>query len=153
MEIKSPVRKSPNISKKLEKRYAFFEKLTEALNKHTIPDEIGFGINSDIDRMNSMPDSSKEKPRAMRKLTHQIMKKVQKELELVPKNYHRNLWMGIGMAAFGIPMGTAFGVSMENMGFMGIGLPIGLVIGLAVGTELDKKAEKNGKQLDIDYEM
>lgn len=36
------------------------------------------------------------------------------------------------------------------MGLIGIGLPIGMVIGMAVGSDLDKKAVKSGRQLDVE---
>ena len=54
------------------------------------------------------------------------------------------------MAAFGIPLGVAFGTSAGNMGLLGVGLPIGMVIGMAVGSDMDKKAFKDGKQLDLE---
>ncbi len=54
------------------------------------------------------------------------------------------------MAAFGIPLGVAFGISIGNMGLLGIGLPIGMVIGMAVGSVMDKKAVESGRQLDLE---
>ena len=51
---------------------------------------------------------------------------------------------------FGIALGTAFGVSMGNMGLLGVGLPTGMVIGIAVGSGMDKKAQE--KDLPIDFE-
>jgi hypothetical protein len=38
--------------------------------------------------------------------------------------------MVLGMSAFGIPMGVAFGLSMGNIGLLGIGLPIGMGVEL-----------------------
>lgn len=70
----------------------------------------------------------------------QIIRKVEKEQKIVPKNYYRNIWMAIGMAVFGIPLGVVFGMSLGNMAFIGIGLSIGLTIGLGVGSEMDKKS-------------
>jgi hypothetical protein len=153
MQIKNPERPSSPISKKLEKKYALFEKLTAALNQHEIPSELAESLNAEVDKLNAISDTAKEKPGKMTKAHSRIIRKVQKELGLVPKNYHRNLWMGIGMAAFGVPMGVSLGMSLDNMAFMAIGLPIGLAIGLAVGSGMDNKAQKDGKQLDIDYEL
>lgn len=53
------------------------------------------------------------------------------------------------MTAFGIPLGVAYGSITGNMAFIGIGLPIGMALGIAVGTGMDKKAMKEGRQLDI----
>ena len=66
------------------------------------------------------------------------------------KNHYRNTWLALGMAAFGIPLGVAFGTSSGNMGLIGIGLPIGMVIGMAVGSGMDKKAVESGRQLDLE---
>lgn len=40
----------------------------------------------------------------------------------MPKNHYRNIWMAIGTAAFGIPIGLLYGVALDNYGFMGIGI-------------------------------
>ena len=58
--------------------------------------------------------------------------------------------MALGMAAFGVPLGVAFGTSLDDMSFLAIGLPIGMVIGLAVGSGMDKKALEEGRQLDVE---
>jgi drug/metabolite transporter (DMT)-like permease len=68
----------------------------------------------------------------------------------VTKNHYRNTWLALGMGVFGIPLGVTFGVSLGNMGLLGIGLPIGIVVGLAVGSVLDKKAFEAGRQLDLE---
>ena len=54
------------------------------------------------------------------------------------------------MSAFGLPIGVAFGLSLGNLGLLGIGLPIGMGIGVALGTFLDKKAKAAGKQLEVE---
>ena len=53
------------------------------------------------------------------------------------------------MSAFGMPLGVAFSVALDNFAFIGIGLPIGMSIGMALGAGMDKKAAKEGKQLDF----
>lgn len=60
--------------------------------------------------------------------------------------------MLFGFTAFGLPIGVAFGLSMGNIGLMGVGLPLGMAIGLAVGYLLDKKALNEGRQLNIEIE-
>jgi len=57
------------------------------------------------------------------------------------------------MAAFGLPIGAAFGISFGNIAFIGLGFPIGMSIGIALGTQKDKKAKENGKQLDIEMDL
>jgi len=36
------------------------------------------------------------------------------------------------------------------MGLLSLGMPIGIAIGLAVGSAMDKKALKEGKQIDLE---
>ena len=86
----------------------------------------------------------------LRKTQTSILSKIEKELKLVTKNHYRNTWLAVGMAAFGIPLGVAFGASLGNMAFLGIGLPIGMIIGMAVGTNMDTKAFDEGRQLDLE---
>ena len=79
-----------------------------------------------------------------------IIKSLEKEFKIVTKNYYRKVWVALGMAAFGIPLGVVFGAILGNMAFLGIGLPIGMVIGIAVGSGLDKKALDENRQLDVE---
>ena len=69
---------------------------------------------------------------------------------MVPKNYYRNMWLALGMSVFGLPIGVAFGASIGNMGLLGVGLPIGMAIGTLVGSQMDKKALKESRQLNIE---
>lgn len=57
--------------------------------------------------------------------------------------------MIVGMSAFGLPLGAALGLMVDNMALLALGLPIGLAIGVALGTSLDMKAKKEGRQLDF----
>jgi hypothetical protein len=36
------------------------------------------------------------------------------------------------------------------MAFLGVGLPIGMAMGMAIGTDMDKKAFKEGRQIDLE---
>ena len=78
---------------------------------------------------------------------------MEKEHKMVTKNHYRNTWLAQGMAAFGIPLGVAFGTSLGNMAYLGIGLPIGMAIGSAVGKRMDKKALEEGRQLDLELKL
>ncbi len=130
--------------------YTQINNLLLALETQGLPDEIVIFINTKIDHINAISNSEKEIKKELRKSQSSMLLKIEKELKLVPKNYYRNTWLAIGMAAFGIPLGVVFGAALGNMGFLGIGLPIGMVIGLAVGTQMDKKAFEEGRQLDLE---
>jgi len=146
-------RPNPELNKKLSKAYTEFDALTTELKKKEIPDEIVETINWYIEALNSVNGSDREFIRSLRRTRTKTLQLVIKSLKLVPKNYYRNMWMGIGMAAFGIPIGVAFGTSHDNMAFIGIGIPIGLAIGIGIGSGMDANAQKQGRQLDIDVEM
>jgi len=136
--------------KKLRNKFVYFEKLIDELKKRELPSEIVNSVNQNIEDINSFSGSNKNLRKQIRKSQYNILKLIEKELKLVPKNLYRTRWMAIGMSAFGIPMGTAFGASFHNMSFLAMGIPIGMVIGIAIGTGMDKKAFEEGKQIDLE---
>ena len=142
----------PGIDKnvKLLETYLQFEKLLIELRKRELPVELVVSINRDIEDLNSISNSGVELRKMVRKKQSRIVRLLEKELKLVPKNYYRNLWLVIGMAGFGIPIGVVFGTSQGNMANYGIGFPIGLALGIAVGSGMDKKAFEEGRQIDLD---
>ena len=100
--------------------------------------------------VNSISDSDSKLGKKVKKIQTNILKLLEKELKLVAKNHYRNMWLAVGMSAFGVPLGVVFGLIMDNMALLALGLPIGMVIGIAYGTTLDKKAQENGNQLDVE---
>tara|TARA_A100000171_G_scaffold53080_1_gene76415 strand:- start:2267 stop:2725 length:459 start_codon:yes stop_codon:yes gene_type:complete len=133
---------------KLNNQYLHFEKFIAALKQKKLSNKVLTALNSSIEELNRVPDNELKKE--LRKKQTSIIKILEKEMKIVPKNYYRNLWMALGMSIFGIPMGVVFGALFENMAFLGIGLPIGMAIGIAVGTQMDKKAFEEGRQLDVE---
>lgn len=154
MELKELI-KRPEIAqnKKLTNAFNQLEKLLIELKKKELPNNIINTINSEIDQVNSVSQSEKELKKQLVKAQNAILKLVEKELKYVSKNHYRNLWLVLGMAVFGVPFGAAFGASTGNMGLLGIGLPLGMVIGMALGANMDKKAQKEGRQLDLEIKQ
>ena len=150
--IINELNQKPDIEKnvKLKKVYIQFEKLLFELRKKDLPDGLVMSINEDIEKLNSTIASGDELRKVIKKIQTKIIKKLEKEVKLVPKNYYSYLWLAIGIASFGVPIGVAFGAMLGNMAFLGIGLPIGLAIGFLVGYEMDKKAYEEGRQLDVE---
>lgn len=137
-------------AKKLVRRYINFEKLLQELRKRDIPTDIVASINRDIEEVNSFSGSDKEIVKQLGKAQSRILALLEKKLKIVTRNHYRDTWLVLGMSSFGIPIGIAFGISMGNMGLLGIGIPIGMSLGIAVGMAMDKKAEKDGRQLDVE---
>jgi len=135
---------------KLKETYVQFEKLLFELRKRDLPAELVNSINKDIDEMNSTSISEDDIRKIIEKKQTRIIELLEKEHKLVPKNYYRNLWLTLGMAVFGIPIGVVFGSILGNMAFLSIGLPIGLAIGIVFGSGMDKKAFEEGRQIDVE---
>jgi hypothetical protein len=151
MEIKE-LYQNPVIDKnvQVQEMSLQFEKLLTELRKKKLPDGLVMAINKEIEPLNTTYGSGNERRKSIRKIQTRLIKLIEKEVKLVPKNYYRNLWLTLGMAGFGIPIGVAFGASLGNMAFIGVGLPIGLAFGIALGTGMDKKALAEGRQLDLE---
>lgn len=112
-------------SNKFNQLYSQFRGLLSILNETKLPNILVEAINQDVQEINSsyLPD------KALKKLVKQkqtkILKAVEKDLKIVPKNYYRNLWQVVGMSVFGLPIGVALGLVVGNIGLLAIGLPIG----------------------------
>ncbi|MDD3333769.1 MAG: hypothetical protein WC191_10595 [Proteiniphilum sp.] len=143
-------RKGIGENKQLIDAYIQFEKLLTQLRKRKLPDEVVQAINTNIDLIDPDPGTEEDLRKQLRKTQSDILRLIEKELKLVPKNHYRNVWLALGIAAFGVPLGVVFGASLGNMGYLAIGIPFGLSIGLAIGTGLDKKAADEGRQLDVE---
>ncbi|HZH69617.1 MAG TPA: hypothetical protein VFD80_04115 [Flavobacteriaceae bacterium] len=135
---------------KLKEAYVQFESLLFELRKKDLPEGLVRSVNQDIEALNSTSISGEAMRKIIKKTQTKMIKLLEKELKLVPKNYYRNLWLALGMTAFGLPIGVAFGTILGNMAFLGIGLPMGLALGLAIGSGMDNKAFKEGRQLDVE---
>ena len=137
-------------NKKLAPRYQSFQNLLNVLETKGIPTHDLSGINENIQALNDVSGEGKPFSKQLRKSQMNILKIVREKYKWVPKNYYRTMWMPLGMGAFGVPLGAAFGAAMGNMAFLGSGLPIGMAIGIFLGIMLDKKAKESGNQLDVD---
>jgi hypothetical protein len=130
--------------------YSQFGALIAQMKKKELKPELLSAFNAQIAEVNTSSLSGKELVRLVKTTQRSILKKLEKDMKIVPKNYYRTLWMVVGMSAFGLPLGVAFGSLAGNMGLLGAGLPIGMVIGLALGSNMDKKAAQEGRQMDIE---
>ena len=129
--------------------YCQFQELLSELRKKELPHRITEIVNQDIEEINSAPLSNYELKVFIKQKQTKILKLIEKELNIVPQNYYQNMWIGLGMCVFGLPLGVVYGLFISNMAMLGLGLPVGLAIGVLLGAYLDKKAAKEGRQLDI----
>lgn len=129
--------------KELEKMHALYSDITS----RKIPEEVIHKINVEIEKLNAVEFSDLKK--MLVKTFNGIIKILYEDMKWVPISYYQTLWMSLGLAVFGVPMGVAFSAALGNYAFIGIGLPIGMVIGMAIGRKKDETAKKNGLQLNV----
>lgn len=134
---------------KLSRIYSQLGELLKELKKKELPHKIIESVNQDVEELNATTLSDNELRKLVKQKQSKIIKLVEKELKFTPKNYYRSLWFVLGMI-FGSGIGVSFGITIGNMGLLGIGVPIGMVIGIAVGSAMDKKAFEEGRQLDVE---
>ncbi|MBC6368843.1 hypothetical protein [Algoriphagus sp. AK58] len=127
-------------------------RLVYELRKRELPDSIVSSINEKLEKVNSFNPKEKSAEKMLSQKLSEILKLVEKELHLVPRHHYRSQWMVLGMSAFGLPFGVVFGSMLDNMAFLGLGLPFGMAIGIAVGAAMDEKAQKEGRQLNLNVE-
>lgn len=144
---------STSAYKKLTNIYSQFGELLIELRKRDLPQNIEHLINSSVDEINSSTLTENQLTKLIKQKQTAILKQLEKEHKIVPKNYYRNMWMLLGFTAIGLPIGVAFGVSLKNLGLLGLGLPIGLAIGSVIGSSMDKKALHEGRQLPIEIKI
>ena len=130
--------------------YLQFGKLIDALELRQLPDETISFLNQEIEQLNAIEVSDSSFVKAIKRSENKVVKFIEKEHKIVPKNYYRKLWMIMGISGFGIPLGVAVGLSLGNMGMIGLGFPIGMAVGIGVGSKMDKKAFEEGRQLDFE---
>ena len=128
---------------KLSRIYGQLGELLKELKKKELPHKIIESVNQDIEELNSSTLTGIELRKLVKQKQTKIIKLVEKELKITPKNHYRSFWFALGLI-FGSGIGVGFGISI------GIGIPIGMIIGLAIGSAMDKKAFEEGRQLDVE---
>lgn len=132
---------------KAQSRYRSLSRLWTELLMLEFPEEVTQSLNRMVAPLKDTGISIKQWGKLVKIAQSRILRLLEKKQKLVPANYYRNLWMALGMSAFGLPMGVAIGAALGSMAFLGIGLPIGMAVGLAMGTSMDQKAKAEGRQL------
>tara|TARA_R100000935_G_C2831853_1_gene165545 strand:+ start:64 stop:525 length:462 start_codon:yes stop_codon:yes gene_type:complete len=137
-------------SKGIYNEYSLLEQLVQELQNRELPPEVVVELNDEIVRLNEVLDQHLKLHFYTRLVKNKVLKTLINDLEIVPKNYYRNLWLAIGMSVIGLPLGIILSTILGSISFVALGLPIGLTIGVFIGTEMDKKALENNKQLEIE---
>jgi len=134
---------------KMKKAASRYARMLNALRLKEVNAEVRDKINSftsDLNEQATVPSVSRKINRSYAK----ALSILEKQHGYIPPKTHFVRWMAIGMAAFGTPLGVIMGLILDNMAFLGVFIGVGLAIGLSVGLSLDKKAESEGKVLDVE---
>ena len=123
------------------------EALLEILAQKNLEDTLVKAINQELENLNV--HSEKTLLKQLKKTQAVILKRIEKDEQLVTKHHFRNTWMAYGMLT-GSVLGSVLGMRANNMSLLGLWLPLGMVFGMAIGIEKDKRAKALGKQLDLD---
>jgi hypothetical protein len=126
---------------KLSKLYVQIQTILKELRTRELPDRIVESINKNIDELNSASLTGKDLQRLVKRKLIEILELLKKELKIVPKGDYQNIGIAIGTGA-----GVTFGLIINNLA---IGICIGLLLGIAIGARMEKKALKEGRQLDF----
>ena len=135
---------------KLSRIYTQFQNLIKELKERELPDKIIETVNKDIEDLNATSLVGKEFKKLIWQKMRKILNLLDKELKIVRKNHYLSIWLSLGMSVFGLPIGVIYGLIMGNIGLLGTGFGFGMIIGMLLGTGLDKKALKEGRQLDFE---
>lgn len=121
----------------------------ESLKEKDLPETLIDFINIEITKVNQSEWTPKQAGKKIYYAYDRILNQVMKETKLVPPSHYQSTYMAMGMAVIGVPIGILYGLFMDNLAFLGLGLPIGLVLGMSWGRHLDEKAKKEGRQLEF----
>ena len=148
IELKSRTEIQQN--KKLENKYILLNNLILELKSRELGDNTVRFINEEVVLLNAINEPNQLLGKQIKKSQSKILKLLEQDYKLVPKNYYRKKWLAIGMAAFGIPFGAAFGAGLGNMSYIGVGIAVGIALGAGLGTKKDQEAFEKGNQLNFE---
>lgn len=123
--------------------------LLNDLATRDLPEELITDMNARTAEILSVTSYDNSFNNLLRKTYAKNLTVIRGKMNLVPQKYYTTLWIPLGMAGIGMPIGVAFGTLLDNMGLLGLGLPIGMVFGLILGSAMDRKAKEQGRQLNI----
>lgn len=131
----------------LRERLHSLGSLLHALEEHDLPEEELEPFMTEIEEALAGDELRRG---TLEKIEARLAQELEKTHGLVRPHHYRDQWLALGMASFGLPLGVAFGLLLDQMAYIGIGLPLGIAIGSAIGARKDQEAERAGRVLSID---
>jgi adenine/guanine phosphoribosyltransferase-like PRPP-binding protein len=144
------VHKHSSKSAKTSKYLSQLATMLDDLRNRDLSESLVEAINKEVNAINTTEKTDYAFYKLVVAKYQLLIKLIEKEVKLVPISYYRNLWMVVGMSAFGLPFGLALSLALGGFSFLGIGIPIGMAIGIGVGKGMDNKAKDEGRQFDFE---
>jgi hypothetical protein len=101
---------------KTNRLYLQWQSLQGSLEGKKLSDKTKGIINQEVEAINLTSLTDKSLQNLLKVKQTFILSFLEKEEKLVPKNHYRKRWLAAGLAAFGVPLGVIFGLSLGNMG-------------------------------------
>lgn len=140
----------PSFSGAKEKqKFQRLQTLVVELKKYDLSEDLIAIINKEVELLNGLGKHPKVFKRQLRVSQNKILSKLERKAKIVTKHHYRNMWLALGLAVFGVPIGVILSEILDNSGLIGIGFPFGMFIGIMLGNQMDKKAASKGNQIDI----
>ena len=140
---------------KLIRIFEQFVKLLNELRKKELPSKITDLVNRSIEEINKTEYTGKDWSKFVKQKQAEILKLLKKECRIVTRNYYRSSWLpvvlGLSLISISISQFTQLAIPSIILPFMA-GVPIGAGIGMLIGLLMDKKAYREGRQLDIEIQ-
>ena len=131
---------------KADELYIQFNSFVDELNNRSISENTINAINREIEEINSSTESGVGMKSLILKKFAVILKLLEKEHKLVPKNYYQNNNLLKDSVVFGVPIGVVIGLITKDMALISVGMVIAMAISFVRGRIMDKKALKEGRQ-------
>ncbi len=133
-------------SNRLTFTYHQFQQLLSELRRREVNSEVVAFINDEIDKINAVTKSDKAIRKQMMKSQVRVLRFMEQKQKLVVRKYYIKQWIALGFGVFGFPLGIA---ALYLFGNLVIGMFLGVTIGMLVGYGLDRKAKKEGRQINM----
>ena len=142
---------------KLNKSITQLRALLRAIKEKELPTETVGIINQDVEELNATSLKRDDLRKHINQSVKKILSMLKKELKVVSKNHYQHRWQGFGLY-FALEMGLIGFIIwlLTDVPFaivvilLGAGNVTGMAAGLLIGKYKDKKAQREGRQLNFE---
>ncbi|BDC98783.1 hypothetical protein [Persicobacter psychrovividus] len=145
------INKRRTAGRRLKKAYRRIEALLYEIGDKQLSYAFVTEVNRQIAGINNFQENDRLLAAHINQLYEELLTELERDFELVPKNYFQQKWLLYGVSVIGLPIGLIIAIINHIPGNIILGLPIGLLIGLLIGIEKDKNAKRENRQLQVEH--